>query len=257
MLPTIGLSSTSTFSFLRTLSKQCYTGTKWSPEKSPQAVAESNQIINEDIINQALSSSHELARDPAYIRDVLQKAKNQAILKDVPASNQEFVLGLSLTEAAALLNVPLENSNLIQDLYDTAFSIKNLIYGNRIVFFAPLYVANFCVSSCKYCGYRGENLEIERTQLTDEEVKREVKVLEDMGHKRILMLTGESPVYTFDQFLGALKAASSVKSGKSGEIRRINVEIPPLFNIRYTKTQSSWMCWNFHCFSRNIPSGNL
>ena len=210
------------------VSKTLFTGTKWSPEHDKYEIPNPDEIINENEINEALVETRDYGKDKARVRGILEKARDRATLKDAVAGPSEFLLGLSIQEAATLLNVPIEDSNLIQEIYDTAFFIKNRIYGNRIVLFAPLYVANFCQCSCTYCGYRGTNTTIERNKLTPEQVKREVEFLEKMGHKRILMLTGEHPTYTFDNFLEALKAASSVKTGKSGEIRRINVEIPTL-----------------------------
>ena len=218
----------STSTFLRNISEQCIIGTKWSPEHDKYTLPDPATIIREDEIYKAIVESQDRANDSGYIRSILAKAKDRATLKETPASNKEFVLGLTIPEAAALLNIPINNSKLIDELYETAFFIKNRIYGNRIVLFAPLYVANYCDCSCTYCGYRGSNTTIQRCKLSNEEVKKEVLALEKMGHKRLLMLTGESPAYTFEDFLGALEATKSVKSGKSGEIRRINVEIPPL-----------------------------
>ena len=221
-------SKTSFKSFSKTISKTLWTGTKWSPEHDVYKIPDPYDIIHEDEIFEALTETRDFANDKARVKAILQKAKERATMKDVPAGPSEFLLGLDIQEAATLLNIPISNSSLIDEIYDTAFYIKNLIYGNRIVLFAPLYVANLCNCSCTYCGYRQTNTTIQRTKLTDEQVKREVEALEKMGHKRILMLTGEHPAYSFDQFLSALKAASSVKTGKSGEIRRINVEIPTL-----------------------------
>jgi [FeFe] hydrogenase H-cluster radical SAM maturase HydG len=222
------LSKSATNLFTRSISKTCWTGTKWSPEKCKYDVPDPDKIIRENEIYEAITETRDYANDKGRIKAILQKAKERATMKDVPAGPSEFLLGLSVTEAATLLNIPTSQSGLLDEIYQTAFDIKNQIYGNRIVLFAPLYVANLCQCSCTYCGYRGTNTTIERTKLTPNQVKREVEALESMGHKRILMLTGEHPAYSFDDFLEALKAASSVKSGKSGEIRRINVEIPTL-----------------------------
>lgn len=214
--------------FARGISKQCLTGTKWSPERELHKLPEPTDIIRENEIFKAIVESNDKARDIGYIRAILAKAKDRATLKDTPANQQEFLLGLSIDEAATLLNIPTTDHKSLDELYQTAFDIKEHIYGNRIVLFAPLYVANHCNCSCTYCGYRGTNTTIQRCALTNEQVAEEIKVLQRMGHKRVLMLTGESPLYTFDQFLGAVKTASQTKTGKSGEIRRINVEIPTI-----------------------------
>ncbi len=106
-----------------------------------------------------------------------------------------------MEECATLLNVDAYDSKLMQMIYDTAFAIKNRIYGNRIVLFAPLYIANYCVNSCTYCAFRAGNKKLARSALTDEELAAEVASLQLQGHRRLLVLTGEHPKYTFDQFL--------------------------------------------------------
>lgn len=228
MLKTISSALNKTNSFIRCISKQCLTGTSWSPEKEKYTIKEPSEIIREHEIFEALVETRDAAKDKHVIRDILKKAKDRACMKNVPANNHEFILGIDFEDAATLLNVETSNSSILEEIFETSFFIKNRIYGNRIVLFAPLYVANYCNCTCTYCGYRCSNKEIPRTHLDNQQVMQQVVVLEKMGHKRILMLTGESPEYTFDQFLSALKAASSVKTGVSGEIRRINVEIPPL-----------------------------
>jgi len=116
----------------------------------------------------------------------------------------------------------------MSEIFDTAFAIKERIYGNRIVLFAPLYLANYCVNNCRYCAFRSPNKHIERSSLTDAGLREEVAALEKQGHRRLLVLTGEHPRYTFDQFLNAIDVISSVKTDPCGNIRRINVEIPSL-----------------------------
>ena len=120
------------------------------------------------------------------------------------------------------------NEAIMQEIFDTAFAIKQRIYGNRIVLFAPLYLANYCVNNCRYCAFRAPNKHIERSSLTDEGLRAEVAALERQGHRRLLVLTGEHPRYTFDRFLEAIDIISKVKTEPCGNIRRVNVEIPSL-----------------------------
>lgn len=136
--------------------------------------------------------------------------------------------GLTYAEAATLINVDERNEAIMQEIFDTAFAIKERIYGNRIVLFAPLYLANYCVNNCRYCAFRAPNKHIARSSLTDAALKEEVAALERQGHRRLLVLTGEHPRYTFDQFLDAIQTISEVKTEPCGNIRRINVEIPSL-----------------------------
>ncbi len=168
-------------------------------------------IIDEERINKVLEDNN--APSNKEIKGILEKA-----LK---------LKGLELDDAASLLNIDSSDKILMKELFYTAFKIKNAIYGNRLVIFAPLYVSNHCSNDCLYCGFRRSNKEMERKILTEDEIKKEVEILEGKGHKRILMLMGEDfDKYSFDDFLEAISAAYSVKS--KGEIRRINVEIPPL-----------------------------
>jgi 2-iminoacetate synthase len=205
---------------------------RWSVEKeTPNYSKLPEEIIREGEIWEYLASTKEKAKDPNHIRQILRNARDKALLKSkdqIKVPQAEYVQGLTLEETATLLNIDSSDKELMNSLFTTALFIKEAIYGNRIVLFAPLYVSNYCVASCTYCGYRAENKEMERTFLTKQELVEEVVALEKVGHKRIMMLTGESPKYTFDQFLDALNTVATVKSEPHGEIRRINVEIPSL-----------------------------
>ena len=134
--------------------------------------------------------------------------------------------GLTPEETAVLLQT--EDRELIEEIWKTAREIKEAIYGNRLVLFAPLYVANHCANNCLYCGFRSDNKELKRVALTMEQIANEVRVLEQEGHKRLLMLCGEHPSRSsLDYFIEAIETAYGVTTGHGGEIRRINVEIAP------------------------------
>lgn len=100
-------------------------------------------------------------------------------------------MGLSPEEVAKLLNS--DDPAIIGKIFNAAHSIKEKIYGKRVVLFAPLYISNYCVNACKYCGY-GCNTNISRKKLTMDELVQEVKILEALGHKRIALEAGEDPV---------------------------------------------------------------
>ena len=107
--------------------------------------------------------------------------------------------------------------------------IKNMIYGNRLVLFAPLYISNYCSNNCLYCGFRQDNHELNRVALDMEQIAREVRMLEREGHKRLLMLCGEHPTRSsLDYFIEAIHTAYATRTAEGGEIRRINVELAPL-----------------------------
>ncbi|EFC38395.1 [Fe]-hydrogenase maturation protein HydG [Naegleria gruberi] len=221
---------------------------RWSVEREPETLKQlpdPTKIIDEKLIHQMMEETKEKAKDHEHVRQILKRARDQALLKSPLLRNKknggevesqscetipkdEYIQGLSLEDTATLLNIPEEETDILNSLYTTAFYIKELIYGNRIVLFAPLYTSNYCVGSCLYCGYRGSNKEMPRSALSDEEVIREVEALQKQGHKRILMLCGESPKYTFEDFMRQLQVAADVKTEPHGDVRRINVEIPQL-----------------------------
>lgn len=131
--------------------------------------------------------------------------------------------GLSHREASVLLAC--ENEEKIRQVYELAQQIKKDYYGNRIVLFAPLYLSNYCVNGCVYCPYHAKNKHIARKKLTQEEIKKEVIALQDMGHKRLAIEAGEDPVNNpIDYILESIKTIYSIKH-KNGAIRRVNVNI--------------------------------
>ena len=131
--------------------------------------------------------------------------------------------GLTHREASILLACTNEEKN--QEIYKLAEQIKKDFYGNRIVMFAPLYLSNYCVNGCTYCPYHLKNKHIARKQLSQEEIRREVIALQDMGHKRLALEAGEDPVRnTMEYYLESIKTIYSIKH-KNGAIRRVNINI--------------------------------
>jgi 2-iminoacetate synthase len=132
---------------------------------------------------------------------------------------------LSLEETAILINAKDEKS--IQLIKDGAAKLKQEIYGNRIVLFAPLYIGNHCTNNCQYCGFRASNKEAMRLTLSDNEIVNEVKALEDDGQKRLILVYGEHPDYNAEYIAKTARLVYSVKH-KNGEIRRVNINAAPL-----------------------------
>jgi 2-iminoacetate synthase len=166
--------------------------------------------------------------DDAKITELLTKnaRPERAHVEEIIAKAMELK-GLSPEETAVLLRT--EDEELIGMIRQAARQIKQAIYGNRLVLFAPLYIANHCSNDCLYCGFRRSNKELTRVALSMEQIENEVRVLEREGHKRLLMLCGEHPSRSsLDYFVEAIETAYAVKTEKGGEIRRINVEIAPL-----------------------------
>ena len=132
---------------------------------------------------------------------------------------------LSLEETAVLINANDEQS--IRLIKDGATQLKQHVYGNRIVLFAPLYIGNQCVNNCQYCGFRVSNKEAVRVTLSDEEIVNEVKALEDNGQKRLILVYGEHPNYNAEYIAHTTRLVYATKHGK-GEIRRVNINAAPL-----------------------------
>ncbi len=145
--------------------------------------------------------------------------------------------GLSPEEAAVLLQT--QSEEMTEKLLQAARLIKEKIYGKRLVLFAPLYFDNLCENSCLYCSFRKENEALERKRLSIQEIKDEVRTLQNKGHKRLLVLTGEKDNENLDYLIQGIQAAYEVKTPGGGEIRRINVEIAPLSEADFRQLADS------------------
>lgn len=132
---------------------------------------------------------------------------------------------LSLEETADLLNA--DDPELIEEIKAGARTLKNNVYGKRIVLFAPLYIGNKCINNCKYCGFRVSNTDQVRTTLSDEELTQEVEALEQSGQKRLILVYGEHPDYDANFIANSVRTVYKVKKDK-GEIRRVNINAAPL-----------------------------
>ncbi len=132
---------------------------------------------------------------------------------------------LTMQEVAVLVKA--DDPKLIEEIKQAARDLKERVYGNRIVLFAPLYVGNLCMNNCKYCGFKASNSETVRKTLTKEELIQDVKALEDNGQKRLILVYGEHKKYSPEFIAETVKTVYSVKSG-NGEIRRVNINAAPL-----------------------------
>ena len=178
--------------------------------------------------------------DHQEILDVLEYAdrnKHNAELIDQILEKARERKGLTYREAAVLLDCDIEEKN--QEIYGLAEQIKKDFYGNRIVMFAPLYLSNYCVNGCVYCPYHAKNKHIARKKLTQEEIRREVIALQDMGHKRLALETGEDPVNNpIEYVLESIKTIYSIKH-KNGAIRRVNANIAATTVENYRKLKEA------------------
>ena len=145
--------------------------------------------------------------------------------------------GLSHREAALLLEC--DEPELVERIFHLAREIKQKFYGNRIVMFAPLYLSNYCVNGCVYCPYHAKNRTISRKKLSQEEIRREVIALQDMGHKRLALEAGEDPRNNpIDYILESIRTIYSIHH-KNGAIRRVNVNIAATTVENYRKLKEA------------------
>lgn len=180
-------------------------------------------FINHDEILETLAYAEAHKNDLPLIETVLAKAEERK--------------GLSYRDAAVLLAC--EDPATNEKIFKLAEQIKKDFYGNRIVLFAPLYLSNYCINGCVYCPYHAKNKHIRRKKLTQEEIKREVIALQDMGHKRLALEAGEDPVNNpIEYILESIKTIYSIKH-KNGSIRRVNVNIAATTVENYRKLKEA------------------
>ncbi|MEW5843491.1 MAG: [FeFe] hydrogenase H-cluster radical SAM maturase HydG [Bacteroidota bacterium] len=181
-----------------------------------------------------------------YISELLEDARlnDRSLQKDVLKRSRE-AKGLTLKESASLLNIT--SPDLLEELFHTAREVKEKIYGNRLVLFAPLYVTNSCINNCLYCAFRKDNSLLKRKTLTINEIKSEIEFLVRQGHKRVLLVAGEHPKKSNLQFIhDAIDAIYSIHLN-GGNIRRVNVNTAPL-SIDEFKILKSFGIGTYQCF---------
>src|SRR3989339_1777960 len=180
-----------------------------------------NDIVNEGTILRILEETKKPKAESVF--SVLKKAEEKK--------------GLALRDAGILLHA--QGAELKEALYRAAGNIKDEIYGERIVFFAPLYVSDFCVNNCLYCNFHTENKGLHRRKLALEEVERQTELLIDMGHKRLLLEFGEDPLHNdIEYVVKVIERIYSVKQAK-GNIRRLNVNIAATTVKNYRKLKQA------------------
>ena len=182
-----------------------------------------SEFIHDGEIRATLEYAKEHRNDRALIEEILKKAEEGN--------------GISHREAAVLIEV--EDKEYEVRMYEIARRRKERIYGNRIVMFAPLYLSNHCVNGCVYCPYHAKNKTIPRRKLTQEEIRREVIALQDMGHKRLALETGEHPKLSpIEYVLESIDTIYSIHH-KNGAIRRVNVNIAATTVENYTRLKDA------------------
>jgi 2-iminoacetate synthase len=181
--------------------------TKNKSEQNAQA-KQYIDFIDEPYLNHQLQGPHP---EPHQVREVIARA-----LEKKPLTIEETALLVRTTQP-----------ELVEEIFAAARNLKKTVYGNRIVLFAPLYIGNYCVNDCQYCGFRRSNPDAVRRTLSQDEVVNQVKALEDKGHKRLILVFGEHPVYGAKYIADTVKKVYATTSGH-GEIRRVNINAAPL-----------------------------
>ena len=185
--------------------------------------SKAEEFIDHDEIMASINWADEYKHQKAFIEGLIERAGD--------------CKGLSHREAALLLAC--EDEELIQKIFAQARKIKQHIYGNRVVMFAPLYLSNYCVNSCVYCPYHTKNTTIPRKKLTQQEIIQEVVALQDMGHKRLALEAGEHPTLNpLEYILESINTIYNIKH-KNGAIRRVNVNIAATTVENYRKLKDA------------------
>lgn len=203
------------------------------------------EFINEELIYSLIEDKK--LNDQTYQRQIIEKAK--------------LAKGISLEESAALLNI--EDPELLDELFHTAKALKERIYGNRLVVFAPLYVTNKCVNNCLYCAFRKDNKELVRVTLSLDEIENETRYLIGQGHKRVLLVAGEHPKESTIEYIGKTVERIYSVNINGGNIRRVNINCAPLsvedFKILKTFKVGTYQCfqetYHFETYGKMHPSG--
>ena len=176
-------------------------------------VKDYRNFIDEGMLQRLIE---EPCRDIRRVQAVLEKS-----MAKVP---------LTVEETAVLVQA--EGDEAFEMICDAARELKKVIYGNRIVLFAPLYIGNHCINDCEYCAFRRSLRSTVRKTLSAEELREQVVALEDAGHKRLILVYGEHPDYTPEFIAGTVREVYSVRHGR-GEIRRVNINAAPLDHEGY------------------------
>ena len=163
--------------------------------------------------------------DDAYLTHLLTgPVSDRAAVRDIGAKSLAKQ-PLSVEETAILLRS--DEPELLGEIFGAARTLKETVYGNRIVLFAPLYIGNDCVNDCSYCGFRRSNVVALRRTLTEAELRQQVLAMETAGHKRSILVFGEHPRYDAEFIAEQARIVYSVRQGH-GEIRRVNINAAPM-----------------------------
>ncbi|MFI3313385.1 MAG: [FeFe] hydrogenase H-cluster radical SAM maturase HydG, partial [Eubacteriales bacterium] len=182
-----------------------------------------DEFISHQEILETLQFAQKNANNMDMIAEIMAKAKDGK--------------GLTHREASVLLECP--DPQVLGEVKAIAKELKQRLYGNRIVMFAPLYLSNYCINGCIYCPYHAKNRNIARKKLSQEEIYNEVVALQDMGHKRLVLEAGEHPTLnTMEYILESIDTVYKIQN-KNGVIRRVNINIAATTVENYRKLKEA------------------
>ncbi len=187
-------------------------------------------VIKQDQIDKYMQDGHDFIKDDEIWEklNANEKPEKQRV-RDIIAKALAIET-LSPDETACLLNVT--DEDLWQEIFEAAARIKHKVYDNRIVTFAPLYISNLCVNNCRYCGFKRDNKGQQRHRLTRSEIEAEIRTLAgEIGHKRLIVVSGEHPLSDVDYLVDSIRTIYAVKEPTRrgvGQIRRVNVNVAPM-----------------------------
>jgi 2-iminoacetate synthase len=200
----------------------------WAEKRLSNILEEENKQEFERFINHSeIKKTLDKNRKPSkkHIADIIRKAESNANTGEMLSPGEVAVLSFT------------KDPEIWENIFETADKIKRTVYGNRIVLFAPLYVSSPCVNNCLYCGFRKSNDTVTKRSLGISELRQELQALMNSGHKRLIMVYGESSENDYEYICDTVSSAYKVKSGP-GEIRRANVNAAPLFGDEYKAVHS-------------------
>lgn len=184
-----------------------------------------DSVVKQDEIDRYLKNGRDFVDQELIWRELSRNSDpSDSRIREIIAKSLELSR-LEPAETAALLNC--RNQDLWEEMFSAGLRIKQKVYGRRIVFFAPLYISNYCVNNCAYCGFRRENTAVVRKTLSDDEIRAEVEALTACGHKRLIMVYGEHPESGAEFIAHTLKVVYGTRHG-GDEIRRANINAAPL-----------------------------
>ena len=186
--------------------------------------------IKQDQISRYLDQGRDFIDDAAIWKKIEESREPDTATVRTILARSLAIQTLTPEELAILIRV--QNPDMLREMETAAFQIKKKVYDNRIVTFAPLYMGNYCVNNCAYCGFKQENRSAKRRVLSTEEIRKETEILTGkIGHKRIIAVYGEHPLTGIDYILESMKTIYDVKTPTKhgyGNIRRINVNAAPM-----------------------------